>query len=356
MKIKRFQARDLKEALEQIKASLGPEALILSVKRQGLFNKQVEVTAAIDSPLEPVELEDEKLNSIQDEIKELKEIIKSFLPFGPIGDGVLPFFQQVKKRGLSEEIAMKLIEVVEEGLLSEGLARDISVKDFLYDLLSKLVNVLPPLERIDKRIALFIGPTGTGKTTTVAKLAGKLAPKCSVGLISLDNKPGGFALLEAYSRMLGLSSVRFAKGPTELVRLIEAYSDKDLILIDTYGLSPYNEFKMRDLIRNINRLDSNFISYLVLNVTMKEEEILRVVKKFQSIGISSLLFTKIDEAETFGTIFNQMIYTGKPLSYLGIGQIVPDDIELVTPYRIIELITNFRGNNYAKRNKKLQAN
>ncbi len=349
MKIRKFQGKNLKEVMDKVKKALGPDALILSVEKHGLINKYIEVTAAVDESFEKEE-KDEKvtdLSIIQDEIKEIKEIIRSFIPANTLSEGVFPFFQQVRKRGISEEIAMKLIAALEEGILKEGLERNITIKDLLYELLCKLVDVYPPIEQTDKRIAIFIGPSGTGKTTTLAKIAGNLSKKGSVGIISLDGKDASNLVLEYYADMFRIPVCR-AEDPSDLVKKINSFSDRDFILIDTPGLSPYDKFGKKMLMKNISRLNHGFITYIVLDVTMKDEEILNVIKEFKPIDITALLFTKIDEAKSVGTIFNQMIYTGKPLSYLGTGKSVPDDLEIVTPYRLMELIINQRSESYVE--------
>ncbi len=359
MKIKKFQAKTVKEALAQIKKTLGPDALVLSIKKQGLINKYVEVTAAIDDPMDVMSDAENgqfnpmhELNAIQDEIREIKDIIKSFIPVGSFKEGVFPFFQQVKKRGLSEEIALKLIEALEEGILTEGFDRNVSLKDFLYELLCKLVDVLPPIEQTDKRIAMVIGPPGVGKTSIIAKLAGQLITKGKIGLISLNDRPVGSLVMEYYAQMLQLP-LAMVNDPTELIKSINSYADKDFILIDTPGLIPNDMLSRQRLIKHLRTLNQTVLNYMVLDVTMKDEEILHIIQGFQPIGISALIFTKIDEADALGTIFNQMIYTGKPLSYLGTGPVVPEDIELVTPYRLMDLIINYRSDNNVERSKKI---
>ena len=358
MKIKKFQAKTLKEALDQIKKTFGPDALVLSIKKQGILNKYVEVTAAIDNPIESMSDTQynpiHELNMIQDEIKEIKEIIKSLIPVGSFKEGVFPFFQQVKKRGLSEEIAIKLIEALEDGILSGGFNRNVSLKDFLYELLCKLVEVLPPLEKIDKRIAMVTGPPGSGKTSIIAKLAGQLITKGRIGLISLNDKTTGSLVLEYYANLLQLPLAQ-VNDTSELIEKINSYSDKDFIFIDTPGLTPYDKLSKQRLIRYIRALNQEVINYLVLDVTVKDEEILNFMQALSPLTISSLIFTKLDQADSVGTIFNQMIYTGKPLSYLGVGPAIPDDIELVTPYRLMDLIINSRSNNNVERAGKIQS-
>ncbi len=352
MKVKRFEAKTIKEAIEQVKDTLGPDAVILSVRKFGFLNRHVEVTAAADSPMISSSKEVKEkgdLKEIQTEIMELKALIEDLF----VEKQMLHLFQWTKRGGLSGEIALKIIEGIKEGILAGILREDVSVKEFLYDLLFKLVKVLPPLEK-QRRIAVFVGPTGMGKTTTLAKIAGNLSKDKSVGLITLDTRLGGSDLLRAYARLLELP-IEVANSPKRLLDIIKNYANKDFILIDTFGVSPYNQFKIRDLARYLNVLPTSFITYLVISVTTKEEEISKIVQAFDSLTISSLLFTKIDEADIFGTIFNQMVYTGKPLSYLTTGQRVPEDIEVATPERVIDLIINTRGNYYdsTQRNRKV---
>ncbi len=356
MKIRKFQAKTTKEALEKAKKELGPDALILSVKKGGLLNKYVEVTAAIDNPQELIEETKDikvdaisELSMIQDQIKEIKEIIRSLIPKGSFGSSVIPFFQQVRKRGISEEIALRIIEALEEGILKDGLDRDISLKDFLYELLSKLVEIHPPIYETEKRIALFIGPTGSGKTTTLAKIAGQLIKNSfEIGLISLNDKPESSLTLEFYAEMFQIP-VSIVKDESELRNAISSYEDKDFILVDTPGIGLSRELIKKKMIDQIRILGQPLI-YMVLDIRMKEEEILSLIQKIRPIEINSLIFTRVDEAETVGTMFNQMIYTGKPLSYIGTGSSVPDDIELLTPFRLIELIIN-RGEEDVERGK-----
>ncbi len=352
MKIKKFQARTTKEALDQVKKTLGPDALILSVKKCGLLNKYVEVTAAVDSPGEVVDFEREEFNPahelslIQDQIRELKEIIKSLIPSGSLGNGVLPFFQQVRKRGISEEIALRFVEALEEGILKEGLDKGMTLKDFLYELLCRLIEVYPPIQKTDKRIALFIGPTGSGKSTTLAKLAGMLAKEFKVGIISIDDRESGSLIMEYYADLLEIPFSR-TTASSQLTKQIGSYSDKDFILIDTAGINVRDEYSLQRLISQIRSLNNGLITYMVLDVRMKEEEILKIMQKIKPIEVSALIFTRIDEADVLGTMFNQMIYTSKPLAYIGTGTSVPDDIEPVTPYRLVDLIINLnKGEEY----------
>ncbi len=393
MKIKRFEAPTIQEAIKQVKETLGPEAVILSVKEikkgkglLGLFSKGVEVTAAIDTPLstenppfnqgiQPNLSDMEKnlsvsekgkekkdkleitsnvpsiellhnLKQVNQEIKRLRMLLETFLPAPPKGEkkelGILDFCRQLKHNGLSQEIALKLMEAFREGVLTEGINEDITLRDFLFTLLKSLIKVSPPLEDAqgDQKIVSFIGTTGTGKTTTLAKIAARiLKANKKVIAITIDPRLPGREQLRFYARTLDFP-IEIVTSPKELAKAIEKNSDKDVILIDTAGSSPYNEFHIKELQRYFRHLSKPISHYLVMEVTAKDEVLLKTASYFEPLSVGNLLFTKLDETESFGSIFNQIVYTGKPLSYFTTGQRVPEDIEIATPERVINLIIN----------------
>jgi len=377
MKIKRFEAQTVQEAIKQIKETLGPDAVILSIKEikrgkgiLGFLHKGVEVTAAIDMPVEhsesPVEEKFEKIESFSNlvrvmeelklEIKELKDYIQTFMPSPTeASTEIFNLCQQMRMNGLAAEIALKLIEGFKEGFL-DTIDENMNIQEFLSYLLSSLVKILPPLEDIkdEQKIAVFVGPTGTGKTTTLAKIAGNLVKVGkNVGIITLDPRKFALEQLNFYANNWGIP-IEKVKSPKGLIRAIRRYVEKDVIFIDTCGCSPNNEFQIKDLGRYLHQLSKPLLIYLVLSVTTKEEILLKTAKQFDFLSISSLLFTKLDEGDAHGTIFNQMVYTGKPLSYLTTGQRVPEDIEIATPERVIDLvINNLRGDSDVERNAQI---
>jgi len=384
MKVKRFEAPTIQEAIKQVKKTLGPDAVILSVKEikknkgiLGFLNKSVEVTAAVDTLMSSKQprfkkedniYEEQKkqrfnsvemdtsldlIKNIEDlslEIKKLKALIRTFLPTPAQGKSDLEIFnfcREIKGSGLAEEIALKLIEGFRDGIMNGAINEEMTLRDFLTKLLISLIKVLPPLENSEKeqKAVAFIGPTGTGKTTTLAKIAGNLIKaKKQIGVVTIDTRLPGREQLKFYAKELGFP-LEIAITPKELAKTIEKFTDKDVILIDTGGCSPYNEFQIKDLSRYFRQLSKPVLNYLVLSITTKEDILLKTSSQFEVLSIDSLLFTKLDEVDTFGTIFNQMVYTGKPISYFTTGQQVPQDIEHATPERVIELIINTRGEN-----------
>jgi len=374
MKIKRFEAQSMQEAIKQIKETLGPDAVILSVKEirkgkgiLGFLQKAVEVTAAIDIPPEQIkQFKEEReerthvssdliqaMEDLRTEIEELKRYIETFVPNPIEGDkDIFHFCRQIRANGLAADIALKLIEGIKEGLFEEAINKNMNFKEFFCYLLGGLIKVLPPIENIkdEQKIAVFVGPTGTGKTTTLAKIAGNVMKGGKkVGIVNLDTRSFAKEQLRFYASSwnIPLETVSSSKG---LIKAVSRLKEKDIIFIDTCGCSPYNEFLLKDIERSLRLLARPSLVYLVLSVTTKEEALLRAVRQFDCLSITSLVFTKLDEGETYGSIFNQMVYTGKPLSYFTMGQRVPEDIEIATPKRVMELvINNLRGDSDVER-------
>ncbi len=399
MKVKRFEAPTIQEAIKQVKETLGPDAVILSVKEikkgkglLGLFTKGVEVTAAIDTPLpsetpilkenrefskntsdrmnSPNKLEGDlvdredfleinssptqadfitQITELNQEVKKLRMFLETFMPqmggHGKTETDFLDFCNRLKKSGLSQEIALKLLEAFKEGLLDGALNEEISVKDFLLNLIKSLIKVAPPLDKkpVDQQIIAFIGTSGSGKTTTLAKIAARLNnPNQRLCVITIDPRSPEREQLRFYARTLDLP-VEIATSPKEISKAVQANADKDFILIDTAGCSPYNEFHIKDLGRYFRNLPKPVAPYLVMDVTAKDEVLVKIANSFEPLGWKYLIFTKLDETEIYGSIFNQMIYTGKALSYFSVGQRVPEDLETATPERVVDLIMKIRG-------------
>ena len=189
------------------------------------------------------------------------------------------------------------------------------------------------------RIAAFIGCSGVGKTTTIAKLAVLQARqyKKRVGLITLDNY--GIAAIEelrAYAKIIGIP-LETAVNISELKHSINKYQDKELIIIDTPGMNPQNERLIREIEGYFEKL-SDLQTHLVLSAPTKERDLIAIAEGFKKMDIHRLLFTKIDESTTCGNIVNLLIRTNIPLSFLCCGRKVPDDIEAGSIKKLVDLL------------------
>ena len=216
-----------------------------------------------------------------------------------------------------------LIEAVAQAL--PGMTPDVSGE-----------NALP-----EKRIVAFVGPTGVGKTTSIAKLAARLThgQKKKVLLLSLDGyRIGAVEQLRTYAGLLGVP-FRFASQVSELPRLIMDNAQRDYILIDTAGRGRRDMDVMEPLAAFLR--DSDHIErHLVLSASMKPSDMRRIEEQFEICRPDHLLFTKLDETSTPGPILNELARTKKRFSYYTDGQRVPDDLHIAARGEIMDLVLN----------------
>lgn len=216
-----------------------------------------------------------------------------------------------------------------------------AIRSFLPQAFTTVIKCAGPLalKKNSPRVIALVGPTGVGKTTTIAKLAAHYALRENhrAALITIDNfRVGAVEQLKTYSRIMGVP-VEVASTPAELEAAIELHADKELILIDTAGRSHKDNEKIEEL---KGFLESRFAMeiHLCLAATTRDRELQEVVERFGILPISRVIFTKLDESESYGTIVNAHLRTKFPLSYFTTGQRVPEDLEIATPGRLAGLV------------------
>jgi flagellar biosynthesis protein FlhF len=219
--------------------------------------------------------------------------------------------------------------------------------DFAKDLLDKLKKSTPNLgKHITKeffrelaesfpvsacenaKIQFFVGPTGAGKTTTIAKLAAyfSLEKKKKCSLITTDTyRISAIDQLRAYSEIIGID-LQAVYSPDDIQDVIQNCKYSDIILVDSAGRSQKNREHMDELAAFMQELNPDCV-HLVLSAATKESDLIAIANKYKKLGVSRLLFTKLDETMKLGNIFNVVQTVGIPVSYFTIGQSVPDDIE-----------------------------
>ncbi|HZD59699.1 MAG TPA: flagellar biosynthesis protein FlhF [Anaerolineae bacterium] len=359
MKIKRYEASSMEEAVAKVKLDLGPEAIILYTRRLqrqwpfSLFNKSgVEITAALDVnpvdqrengirgkglPHDSMELYSEKLDLLQLEIEEIKSIVKTIADelADPLFQGMPTCFLDTYERLLQSKVAndraKRLIRSARDRLSPSELADPDVLRKTLIDELVKLLPVSAPLSLDDgrQRIIALIGPTGAGKTTTIAKLAARYClyeGKKGVFLTADTYRIAAVDQLRTYADIIGV--------PTEIIfsnqdarEALEKHQDKDLVFIDTAGRSPHNEMQINELVGLMNACSPDEI-HLVLSMTTKMTDQMNAIKRFSVVPVNRLIFTKLDETNTPGTMLNIVDKVEVPISYLTIGQNVPEDIKV----------------------------
>lgn len=192
------------------------------------------------------------------------------------------------------------------------------------------------------RIVLFIGPTGVGKTTTIAKLAGRycVEEKKKVALLTADTyRIAAAEQLRTYANILE-TPFRIIYTPEELQAAVDDYWDCDYIFIDTAGRSHQNTDqleKMKEMVAALKRPESYQV-FLVLSATTKYRDLQKIADCYGRIADFELIFTKLDETEAVGNLLNMKLYTDAPIAYVTCGQNVPDDMEAFNPQKTVKQI------------------
>lgn len=192
------------------------------------------------------------------------------------------------------------------------------------------------------RIVLFIGPTGVGKTTTIAKLAGRycVEEKKKVALLTADTyRIAAAEQLRTYANILE-TPFRIIYTPEELQAAVDDYWDCDYIFIDTAGRSHQNTDqleKMKEMVAALKRTESYQV-FLVLSATTKYRDLQKIADCYGRIADFELIFTKLDETEAVGNLLNMKLYTDAPIAYVTCGQNVPDDMEAFNPQKTVKQI------------------
>ncbi|MEN6348069.1 MAG: flagellar biosynthesis protein FlhF [Syntrophomonas sp.] len=388
MIIKKFVAKDFKTALKQAKDEMGRDAIILhtsKIKKGGilsfLFTPWVEITVAIDENLrvdsdrvrnaavqakasvalsekvavEKIATEDPPAkpehhdNELMQELQKMKnmmsdvkykmyemELIKG------ISEEVQYFYETLINNQVDKDIALKIVNSVESRLPKEKSGDGDWARDVCLNTLQEFLKDAKPIEiNSDKKgtLVFMIGPTGVGKTTTIAKLAANMAftDGKDVALITLDTyRVSAAQQLRTFAEIIDIPiSVVF--NPPDMEAAIEQYHDKDIIFVDTAGRSPYKDDHMEELKQFLD-LAKPDETILVLSVTTDNTDLINIYKKFNDMGVDKIIFTKLDETCNYGRILNAIYEIKKPIAYLTNGQNVPDDIEIPNSLQLAKML------------------
>jgi flagellar biosynthesis protein FlhF len=245
-------------------------------------------------------------------------------------------------RGVNVETARTIARFLRESMTEQELAITELVDQAILDTIKNLIQVAPPqfASRGDNQLRLaLVGPTGVGKTTTLAKIAASYLSKygSSIALITIDTyRIAAVEQLKVYGEIMHLP-VEVVISPEQLEKALLRHKDKELILIDTAGRSPRDSECINELCGFL-KPELNIDKYLVLSAVTREQELIDAVNRFQCLGISNTIFTKIDECASLGILLNVQIQNANPLSYFTNGQKVPEDLIEATPAIAAELI------------------
>ena len=254
----------------------------------------------------------------------------------PLSKVLRLFYNNLVRNEVEPEFSMNIIEKVGDALHSDENTRDATTA--LYE---EVASVLGKPETInikrDKKptVAIFVGPTGVGKTTTLAKIAADSAlnQDLDVAMITADTyRIAAVQQLKTYAEILGIP-VAVAYTPGEIKYRIDEFSDKDLVLIDTAGRSHRHAAQFDELRELVEEAGADEV-FLVLSSTVSLKNNREIIQHYSFLNEFKLIFTKADETPVFGAMLNARMLTGKSLSYVTVGQSVPDDIEVASIEKI----------------------
>ena len=374
MIIKKYYGESETEAVLLAKEDLGKDAIVTNIKKnypKGIFKyfrkPTVEITAAIDNTSSYNQKDIPYNMTIEEKIKHIQSILESqteertkekiserFID-GKISERFIDgknserniddrtsenifgnnkyaetIFEQLLKNGLEEKYINQIFREVQ---IKEDLSLDQTLSLIYQRLVLKLGQTKNiEIEKDKCKFIFFIGPTGVGKTTTIAKIASSLSiyKDAKVALLTLDTyRIAAVEQLKTYASILDLP-IEVIYSIEEFNNIKDDFSAYDIVLVDTAGMSYKNKEKQQEIEKYVNIIDEDSKEiYVTLSLTTKYEDLINIVKHYSSLADYSLLFTKLDETSNIGCILNLKMVTGADLSYVTIGQNVPDDILII---------------------------
>ncbi|OQX74861.1 MAG: flagellar biosynthesis protein FlhF [Campylobacteraceae bacterium 4484_4] len=303
--------------------------------------------------LEPKEVKQikENLAQLNDKLKLLQEML--WEESAPRREGLVipPEFAEIYKIAKRSGMDGMHLHTIMEETLSHMPAymknSSTTIKRYFQVLLKKMipVRVESELPKGEKKIIMFVGPTGVGKTTTLAKLAARysfIKYRLKVGILTLDTyRIGALEQLFQYAKMMKLP-IEDVVDTGDFERALGALTYCDIILIDTVGSSPKDREKIRKLSEFVKSTNRTIDVNLVLSASTKLEDLREAFNAFSFLDIDTTIFTKLDETRGYGNIFSLTYEHQKPISYFSTGQEVPDDImEASSTYLIDCMLEGF---------------
>ncbi len=314
------------------------------------------------------QLSGQDMNSVRQELDELKNMVRQMAaapapaaespapsitprpaarPATPAGRNEIREMSILRETlaeyGIEAEAAEAIEQIAWETLSPQQLQNPERLREFFHQAVRELIRVSEPFHtnrQQQKRIAL-IGPTGVGKTTTIAKLAASylLNGGASIALVTIDTyRIAAVEQLKVYGEIMNLP-VEVVLTPEQLQEAFARHQDKELILIDTAGRSPRDVPSIEELDRFLGP-EAGIENHLVLAAPTRDRELQETVLRFGKLPLHSLIFTKLDECDQRGSLLNVPLRGNLPVSYLTNGQRVPEDLLAAEPSSLAGFIIN----------------
>jgi flagellar biosynthesis protein FlhF len=395
MEIKTFKAKTMRDALALVRRELGPQAAVLHTRevnggplRRLVFGRRYEVAAstAVNVPsrlpavagvydpglfavqpaserpatTEPAGFDidyrakyrDDFRRQVAGQLDELHAMVEKLCdqaasaPAHDLPEAVFRAFTDLIEADVDETIVREWIDEIRHEADPRTISDSAMVKTRVVELLENSVKVCGPIatEANKCRVVALVGPTGVGKTTTIAKLAAnyRLREKRRVGLITVDTyRVAAVEQLRTYADIIDLP-MEVVATPREMREAVARMGHLDLVLMDTAGRSPRDEVKIQELKSMLSEAEPDEV-HLVLSSTAGAKSLIGTAERFADVGTTAMVLTKLDEANSLGHLVSLVRECPLPVSYLTDGQNVPDDIQVAQRAAMAEMLLGMGG-------------
>ena len=377
--IKTFRAKSIQQALAMVREQLGPDASVLHTRRVNtgiigwlLRGSQVEVAATVEvacesagqgiatalGPKQPIANEFDHRDRYREQLDATPGIdlgdrlaARTTPPQQPTEPpthaqpsqptALFDAFTTLIDAELDEPVCRELLDQIRESATGDRLRDPRLIDERLRQKIESQFSTTGPIaiQAGKRRVVALVGPTGVGKTTTLAKLAAnfRLRQKLNVGLVTVDTyRVAAVEQLETYADIIDLP-MEVVATPREMRQAMEKFAGFDLVLLDTAGRSPRDEVKLQELRSILAEAQPDEVQ-LALSTTASSRGLVTTAERFRQVGVTSLLLTKLDEAVVLGNLVTLARESRLPISYLTNGQNVPDDIATACPESLAKAI------------------
>jgi flagellar biosynthesis protein FlhF len=379
MEVKTYRAKSMRDALAMIRRELGPDAAVLHTRQLGggllgwLRGRHIEVTASADvhvpsrvtpgqdadqsfpaarhAPAQPRLTADDYRTRYRDDLKGKLDDLCSMVedlcrtsrktPGREMPESLFKLFTDLIEAEVSEELARELVQRVQRESPGDEIDDLMLAKARIARLIEDEIAATGPIRATPgkRRLVALVGPTGVGKTTTIAKLAAnyRLRERCRVGLITVDTyRIAAVDQIRTYADIMDLP-MEVVSTPREMRNAAARLEDMDLVFMDTAGRSPKDELKIQELKSMLAEAQADEV-HLVLSATGGTSSLIQTARQFAAVRTTALVLTKLDEASGLGNLIPLLRDSKLPLSYVTDGQNVPDDIQVADSRQLAKIV------------------